>query len=93
MENSISNYVGVHKPSSDTRSDSYFELNGECSLFKFDLRYDRAKCRWYWTLCVHPFPVQLITSSPFLERKNAVEDINAFIHSYLNLYQDKEFDI
>lgn len=90
---SISNYVGVHKPSSDTRSDSHFEIEGETSLFEFDLCYDRIKRLWFWTLRLHPFPRQLIVSTPFLERKNAVEDINAFIHSYLKLAQDKEFDI
>lgn len=88
-----SNYFGVHKPSSDTRSDSFFELQGEVSLFEFDLRYDRVKFRWYWTLRLRPFPRQLIVSHSFLDRKNAVEDINAFIHGYLKLAQDRTFCI
>lgn len=91
--NSILNYSLPHKPSRSVRSDAAMCIQGDCSYFEIELLFDRCKGVWFWTLKVSGFPFKPIVSTPFLERCNAVSDINDFVHQHLKIGRGKVYDI
>lgn len=91
--NSMPNYFLPHKPSRSVRKDAAMCIKGDCNYFEFELCFDRMKGVWFWTLKLSGVEFRPIFSAPFLERRNAVTDINDFVHNHLQIARGKVFDI